>query len=359
MQNMVTDNRLDGGQASLDPSITSSSSSSPMMRPLQLEKEISDALASLQLPHMPESSRGQSKKLSCDSSSAQQQQQRDPPPTIRILVCADLDLNSTSDLAEYILQQKHFDATLIDLIIAAGPFSRHDDLAQYSSGRRYRPKSIQPHRRPVHSSLRENSDNISRLIPFFHTREETAALEGLMTAALSQLESIVCRVVYCPGYSDPLTTVTTANKRLTPNSRNIHRQWLPLAPGLGCAGMFYIDGADKLMSLGNTPSSIHPPQGTTAPPAVPATSAATAAATAAYEAEDESSEEEDSMVIFSEHWNQMRQRSVRFHGFSFSRCKRAFTHLPFLFFLQITMRYQKKSRARTAHLVIAIRYRNW
>jgi hypothetical protein len=306
MQKLVSpDDRFDG-ELSSDP--TAEASLSSPKRPMQHEKEIADALASLQLPHMPETS---SHSILLSSASSSSSLPPCDPPTIRILVCADLDLHSTSALAEYVLQQKLFDATLVDLIIAAGPFSRYDDLAHYSSsGHRYRPKLIQ-HRRPEHACFREN-DDISRLIPFFRTREETAALEGLMTAALSQLESIVCRVVYCPGYSDPLTTAAAAtSKRLTPNSRNIHRQWLPLAPGLGCAGMFYIDGADKLMNLGNTtvPTSIHP-AGNAATTAAPATAAAGASATAAYEAEDESSEEEDSMVIFSEHLNQIRQRSV-------------------------------------------------
>ena len=71
-----------------------------------------------------------------------------------------------------------------------------------------------------------------------------------MTAALSQLESIVCRVVFVPGKTDPLTTITssvsslayTKERRLTPNSRNIHQNWMPLSPGLGCAGLSFLDG---------------------------------------------------------------------------------------------------------------------
>jgi hypothetical protein len=74
-----------------------------------------------------------------------------------------------------------------------------------------------------------------------------------MTAALSQLESIVCRVVFVPGRTDPITTITsssdnsqnpfsyTKERRLTPNSRNIHQHWTPLSPGLGCAGLLYLD----------------------------------------------------------------------------------------------------------------------
>ena len=99
--------------------------------------------------------------------------------------------------------------------------------------------------------------------PFFRTAEETAALEGLMTAALSQLESIVCRVVYCPGSSDPLSTLVARkqqhrchHQRLTPNSRNIHQQWIPLAPGLGCGGLFYLDASqDLLLPLSSSSST--------------------------------------------------------------------------------------------------------
>jgi len=34
----------------------------------------------------------------------------------------------------------------------------------------------------------------------------------------------------------------TKERRLTPNSRNIHQHWIPLGPGLGCAGLLYLDG---------------------------------------------------------------------------------------------------------------------
>ena len=60
-----------------------------------------------------------------------------------------------------------------------------------------------------------------------------------MTAALSQLESIVCRVLYIPGDTDPI--FHKMKRRLTPNSRNLHNQWMPLCPGLGCAGLLHLD----------------------------------------------------------------------------------------------------------------------
>jgi hypothetical protein len=83
-----------------------------------------------------------------------------------------------------------------------------------------------------------------------------------MTATLSQLENIVCRVVYCPGSTDPITSIlgqdAIANndemgvhhqhpRRYTPNSRNLHRQWLPVAPGLGTAALLYLDCSDDLV----------------------------------------------------------------------------------------------------------------
>jgi hypothetical protein len=64
-------------------------------------------------------------------------------------------------------------------------------------------------------------------------------LEGLMSAALSQLESIVCRVVFLPHpTTDPCTTLNKkeTHLRLTPNSVNVEQRWLQLAPGIGCCG---------------------------------------------------------------------------------------------------------------------------
>jgi hypothetical protein len=69
-------------------------------------------------------------------------------------------------------------------------------------------------------------------------------------------------VVFVPGLSDPITAIssqkpttppttrpTTTNsnpqytkeRRLTPNSRNIHQNWMSLSPGLGFAGLLYLD----------------------------------------------------------------------------------------------------------------------
>ena len=208
-----------------------------------------------------------------------------------------------------------FDARDIDLCIACGSFCRDDDLSPYLRGKQQRrarerrqkrrqreytddeqsepppattmttTTTMQPNNNNDYyfnnNNNNNNQEDETRTTTtttttnngheelFWRSREETSALEGLMTAALSQLESIVCRVVYCPGASDPLTTLlhhrggtdtgttTTAAtsalddhptdsraprpKRLTPNSRNIHQQWLPLAPGIGCAALLYLD----------------------------------------------------------------------------------------------------------------------
>jgi hypothetical protein len=195
-------------------------------------RSIQQALASLQLPHMP---------LDADFGEENADGSATPLQTFRILVVADVDLKSASALAEYTLKQKNqvFDASRIDLCIACGPFCRDQDLLPYLKGKQ---KTARQNR---HQSQLKSPETANT--PFFRSKEETVALEGLMTAALSQLESIVCRVVYCPGSSDPLTTLLSA-KRLTPNSRNVHRQWLPMVPGLGCAALFYLDAPQILMA---------------------------------------------------------------------------------------------------------------
>jgi hypothetical protein len=273
-------------------------------------------------------------------------------PTITLLVVADIDLASASELSEYALRHRLH----IDLCIACGSFCRDEDLAKMaaasslasslssslstsspiasSSPASYGRNDDEPHQRggfggrgggdgvssaPIDRAMaggRGGLRNIMALAgpnksqspncwyprrsatgtaaavgtatdggssasstggggsercgwdatPFFRTREETSALEGLLTATLSQLENIVCRVVYCPGSTDPITSclgraaapneelgATSAAahrphpRRYTPNSRNLHRQWLPLAPGLGTAALLYLDCSDDLV----------------------------------------------------------------------------------------------------------------
>jgi hypothetical protein len=141
-------------------------------------------------------------------------------PSLRILVIADIDLKSAAALAEHSLQNQQLGGGNIDCIIASGPFARDEDIRQYLQGRYCRIQR-KPHQR---------------------SRQETAALEGIMSSTLSQLESIVCRVVYVPHPTDPLTTQCPSKEysrehiRLTCNSVNIHEQWLPLAPRIGCCG---------------------------------------------------------------------------------------------------------------------------
>lgn len=248
-----------------------------------LDNETLQALASLQLPHMPQEMNGDD---------------MNDLPSIRIMVVADIDLPSSAALAEYCLQQRNalFDASRIDLCIACGPFCRDEDARPYLTGKQERMKTNTRNARRsyptnhlrnslshLHNSSGTSSSSHEGTLPpnpFCRSREETAGLEGLITASLSQLESIVCRVVYCPGSSDPITTMmstaqlashpdrtndknesdqqppnrvsrvgSTDNRRLTPNSRNIHRQWLPLAPALGCAGLIHLDSSDTIMSV--------------------------------------------------------------------------------------------------------------
>lgn len=198
------------------------------------EDDLRRRMSGLQLPHMPEFLSGPPNKP-----------EKPTLPTIRVLVVADLDLPSAAALAEYTLQQRNqvFDASRIDLCIACGPFSRDEDLRAYRSRRQ-----------------QKRTNKTVQQSPFVRSREETAALEGLVTAALSQLENIVCRVVFCPGSTDPITTILPGDDgreklRLTPNSRNIHQQWIPLAPSLGCAGLLYLQSPEKVVPKDNTDRS--------------------------------------------------------------------------------------------------------
>jgi len=214
------------------------------------EKWIQHALAGLQLPHMPQSRDypNSSSSTANDSHSTAAA----PSPSIRILLVSDVDLPSASALAEYTLLQNNqvFDASRIDLCIACGPFCREEDLLPYLKGKSRKQfqhlfeedtsRNTGNHHHPNKAKNSRSSASWSSV--FFRSPEETAAMEGLVTAAISQLESIVCRVVFCPGSTDPMTTSASASElRFTPNSRNVHRQWLPLAPGLGCAGLLFLD----------------------------------------------------------------------------------------------------------------------
>lgn len=189
-------------------------------------------------------------------------------PSISVLVCADFDLKSTAALAEYSLQQQNeiFDANSIDLIVAAGPSNGDTEMLKYYQGNnkfkylqnrdsKYSNRSqngpSESHLDPSYEKVSGlgNAPGLSSTEPFFRSKEESAALEGLITASLSQLESIVCRVVYCPGWNDPMSLFQQqpSHKRLTSHSHNVHQHYLPLAPGLGCAGLFYLDHTEQLI----------------------------------------------------------------------------------------------------------------
>lgn len=137
-----------------------------------------------------------------------------------LLVVSDMDLPSASALAEDALCHLPDGGTLIDCICACGPFvDPRTDLQPYMS---------------------------SPLETVQSSPEITHALEGLVTGCLSQLENIVCRVVWVPSTAqDPTSLFSSQTKiscepsqqRLTPNSRNVHREHLPLAPGLSCYGL--------------------------------------------------------------------------------------------------------------------------
>ncbi|KAL7579417.1 hypothetical protein ACA910_014083 [Epithemia clementina (nom. ined.)] len=294
------------------------------------DDEIWKAMANLQLPHMPSN-------LDLRAAQQRQQRQRQPQehaatttttwqeqkhaslPSIRILVVADVDLSSSAALAEYFLQQQQqqkthhhqqqqqfkgqnghnlgrskgggdggmLDSSRIDLCIACGPFGREEDVRPYMTGST--DKSFNGNSRSTRASaasvsskqtMSTSTSTTPLEVPFSRSKEETSGLEGLLTAALSQLEAIVCRVVYCPGLSDPITTMVSLplasslpdnkinhhhqngndqnnyrrnnsksyHRRLTPNSRNIHKQWLPLAPALGCAGLLYLESTHAVLS---------------------------------------------------------------------------------------------------------------
>lgn len=160
-------------------------------------------------------------------------------PTLTLLVCADIDVDSSSALVDYTLQQRDFDASLIDLIVAVGPFVKEGDLDRYMTPR------IRRQRKERKKPLQGNMPDY--MLPLLRSYEESCSMEGLVTSSLSQLENIVCRVVYCPGLSDPNTILRDPSKRLTSNSRNIHKQSLPIVPGLAVAGLMYLDGVKEIV----------------------------------------------------------------------------------------------------------------
>ena len=74
-----------------------------------------------------------------------------------------------------------------------------------------------------------------RLVP-----ELAVGSEGELSAVLCGLESIVCRVLYVPGVSDPPSVHAApgaARVRLTTHSTNLHGACFALASDLACTGL--------------------------------------------------------------------------------------------------------------------------
>lgn len=156
------------------------------------------ALASLQLPHMPINENLNSDEKRDDYVQATPLHSHSTP-TVCILVVADVDLSSASALAEYALQQKRFgvfDASMIDLCIACGPFCRDDDLNEYRKGSLSNLSSKSSRRRKTPFQWRFENQELKSLnsdvdysagndqdrscdwtrTPFFRSNEENAAL---------------------------------------------------------------------------------------------------------------------------------------------------------------------------------------
>jgi len=335
--------------------IMSSYPSSPRQKSSR-RLRIDQHLAGLQLPRMADRSTTTTTTTTTDAS-----------PSIRILIVSDIGLESACRLAEEALPSSSSSSSSsaasststsnplhhVDLCIACGPFCHDEDLRPYLQGRQRRrhvsrcgsstgsgigssstsPLStalaaapywnrrggvLQPLASSPISQKQQQQQQYQQQPSGVRSREEIASMEGLMTAALSQLESIVCRVLYIPGPTDPITTFSTSpsdkpldksttklpfgldyfltnrtntipsptrdwnhtihhhhhrqdsnndnndnindnrsqmmmgfpppymkERRLTPNSRNIHQHWIPLCHGLGCAGLLYVQGPSE------------------------------------------------------------------------------------------------------------------
>ena len=171
-----------------------------------------------------------------------------------LLVVADMDLPSASLLAEAALRELPMGGTLVDGILACGPFVTSQSLEPYLPKQQIPSSSTgsaRSHWRQQHQEQQQHHQQPLSL-------ELTHALEGLVTGCLSQLESIVCRVAWIPSTRhDPSTLLVLdrsrstkwEEKRLTPNARNIHRQTLPLAPGLACCGLAVPNSHHEYVSI--------------------------------------------------------------------------------------------------------------
>lgn len=156
------------------------------------------------------------------------------PTHVRILVVSDVDIRSAARLAEFAIHDPDFSNSLtadqrdpyagVDLCIACGPFGHNDHPSEVLA-------------------------NTTSETPRVRTREEEAASEGFMTCALSQLENIVCRLLYVPCQGkDPRSTCLDNgddhHMRLTPNSRNVHNRMLKILKGIDVIGISTKSGDD-------------------------------------------------------------------------------------------------------------------
>ena len=156
--------------------------------------------------------------------------------SLRVLVISDVDIKSAAQLADFSVHDADFNNSLnagiknglqpayndgIELCMACGPFV-HDH---------------------IRSNERDEGGDSSKTVKQMNqTLEQDIGNEGFMTCVLSQLENIVCRLVYVPCKTcDPRRTTEDGlngdHLRLTPNSRNVYNRILPMLYGLGVAGL--------------------------------------------------------------------------------------------------------------------------
>jgi hypothetical protein len=155
------------------------------------------------------------------------------PRRHRLLVISDLDLPTSSSLSEHLLQKKQH--LQVDLIIIVG-------------------------------SLLPPPSNPSAITPP-QTLEQTSSNIGTLTTIISQLENIVCRIIYIPSSTTPtplLKPSKTHNTmpRLTPNSLNMSNRFIKMSYKLGIVGYTetlnvhnaYTDGIDGIDGIDDVDS---------------------------------------------------------------------------------------------------------
>ena len=145
---------------------------------------------------------------------------------LRLLVLSDVSLPSASKLAEYFLfNSEKFKA--VDLIVVAGNVNCQGggDWGEVGG---------------VNSFGESDLSGGGGCDDAHGVRQRKASDIGVMSGILSQLETIVCRVLYVPGERDPVeVSVNNGEKdcmRLTPNSRNASGLYFKVCRDLGVIG---------------------------------------------------------------------------------------------------------------------------